>query len=305
MGQKTKSFYAPGKLLISGEYLVLKGAQALAIPVKFGQHLIVNSKEGDSIHWKAKDYKGRVWFEAQYLLSSLDILSSTDIEKAKKLRKILLESGVNLKITNAVEVETKLDFPNDWGLGSSSTLITLVAQWMSENPLDLHFKVSTGSGYDVAVAKEKSAILYSKHNNKVDVEKNNWQPPFRKKLFFIHLNKKQNSDNQVANFSSISNQISEETYREFSDITKNMLNCTELSEFNQLIVLHESKLSKILNRQTIKEQYFSDYTDGEIKSLGAWGGDFVLATGEDTSMKYFLKKNYMTIFSWDEMVFHA
>ena len=36
-----KEFYSNGKLLITGEYLVLDGAKAFALPTKFGQNLIV------------------------------------------------------------------------------------------------------------------------------------------------------------------------------------------------------------------------------------------------------------------------
>jgi len=35
------SFYSNGKLLITGEYLVLDGAKALALPTKYGQGQIV------------------------------------------------------------------------------------------------------------------------------------------------------------------------------------------------------------------------------------------------------------------------
>ena len=34
------SFYSHGKLLLTGEYTILKGANALAIPCKMGQTLI-------------------------------------------------------------------------------------------------------------------------------------------------------------------------------------------------------------------------------------------------------------------------
>jgi mevalonate kinase len=38
-----QTFYSHGKLLISSEYAVLDGAQALALPTKFGQTLKVES----------------------------------------------------------------------------------------------------------------------------------------------------------------------------------------------------------------------------------------------------------------------
>ena len=38
---ETQTFYSNGKLLITGEYVVLDGAKALALPTKFGQSLVV------------------------------------------------------------------------------------------------------------------------------------------------------------------------------------------------------------------------------------------------------------------------
>jgi hypothetical protein len=36
-----KTFYSNGKLLITGEYLILDGAKGLALPTKMGQNLSV------------------------------------------------------------------------------------------------------------------------------------------------------------------------------------------------------------------------------------------------------------------------
>ena len=40
------TYYSNGKLLITGEYLVLDGAEALALPTKFGQNLIIENASG-------------------------------------------------------------------------------------------------------------------------------------------------------------------------------------------------------------------------------------------------------------------
>ena len=36
-----KTYYSNGKLLLTGEYVVLDGAEALAVPTRFGQNLTV------------------------------------------------------------------------------------------------------------------------------------------------------------------------------------------------------------------------------------------------------------------------
>jgi len=51
-------------------------------------------------------------------------------------------------------------------------------------------------------------------------------------------------------------------------------------------------------------KYFADF-EGEIKSLGAWGGDFYLiSTNLSYSgvKKYFENKGLNTLFRWDDLI---
>ena len=50
----------------------------------------------------------------------------------------------------------------------------------------------------------------------------------------------------------------------------------------------------------MKEKFFSDF-QGSIKSLGAWGGDFILATGNKSTKKYFLDKGFKTIIPFNKI----
>ena len=81
---------------------------------------------------------------------------------------------------------------------------------------------------------------------------------------------------------------------------ENMLK-TSLSDFEQLMNAHEEIISETINLPTIKKQLFSDYPN-TIKSLGAWGGDFILASGDKNEMDYFRKKGFETIIPFDEMI---
>ena len=69
-----KEFYSNGKLLITGEYLVLDGAKALALPTKFGQNLIVEEKDNLEIHWKSFDSDGSLWFEDTFTFENITII---------------------------------------------------------------------------------------------------------------------------------------------------------------------------------------------------------------------------------------
>ena len=60
-------------------------------------------------------------------------------------------------------------------------------------------------------------------------------------------------------------------------------------------------LSDILELETVKERLFSDFK-GTIKSLGAWGGDFVMALSKENPTNYFTSKGYKTILSYEEMI---
>ena len=57
---------------------------------------------------------------------------------------------------------------------------------------------------------------------------------------------------------------------------------------------------KLLIKNPIKKDLFPDFNGG-IKSLGAWGGDFFLATGDRSEMKYFHDKGFTTIIPYRQM----
>jgi mevalonate kinase len=48
-------FNSNGKLLLSGEYLVLKGAESLSIPTRFSQTLEVSNNASGKIKWESYD----------------------------------------------------------------------------------------------------------------------------------------------------------------------------------------------------------------------------------------------------------
>ena len=49
-----------------------------------------------------------------------------------------------------LEAVTRLEFPREWGLGTSSTLISNLADWAGADPYALLDKTIGGSGYDLA-----------------------------------------------------------------------------------------------------------------------------------------------------------
>ena len=125
-------YYSSGKILVSGEYVVLDGAQALALPTKLGQSLLVAHVRDASFHrWQSLDHRGEVWFECTFDLSLTSIIRSSDTQRAHTLLQVLQYIKVRKAhlYVNALQFITKLDFNPKWGLGSSSTFIHNLAQW--------------------------------------------------------------------------------------------------------------------------------------------------------------------------------
>ncbi|WP_284283782.1 GYDIA family GHMP kinase [Portibacter lacus] len=301
------NYYAHGKVLLTGEYAVLDGAKAIALPTKKGQSLTFKQNKGSDIVWKAYDHLGEEWFSAKISLFDFAAIKTTDEETAQRLKK-LLKNAVRLNSEflskwNGFKVETRLEFPNNWGLGSSSTLTYLVAQWADVHPLLLHFKNSNGSGYDVACAGADGPIYYKLEDGTINWEEIDYNPSFKKHLHFVHLGKKQSSEDGIKYYSKTVKKKAE-FVKESNQMATEMERCTSLKGFIKLIAENELMVSKALKLETCKSTHFSDF-NGEIKSLGAWGGDFVLAASEMDSedvKAYFAKKGFDQCLSYDEFV---
>lgn len=299
-----KSFYSNGKLLLTGEYAVLDGAKAWAIPTKFGQSLNITEKNSSQLEWKSFDEKGNIWFESIYDLDPLVEVSSSSTEISKALLSLLCEAKkLNPKFltdSNGYEIDTSLDFPRNWGLGSSSTLINNIAQWAEINAFELLKNSFGGSGYDIACAQNDQPIFYQLREGVPHIEKASFDLPFKNRLFFIHLNKKQNTADEIKRYSKKdSGKIN--LVSEISALTDKISGCLTLEKFELLLNEHEAILSETLNSKPIKEIEFPDYW-GAIKSLGAWGGDFILASGNENTTDYFKKKGYTTVIPFDDMI---
>ncbi len=298
-----KKFYSNGKLLITGEYVVLDGATALAVPTKMGQSLMVSEVSGNNLHWESWDESGTIWFQASFHPDL--ILNSTSHEETssalmKILKKAKLLNPKFLTDKQGSKVITKLDFPRNWGLGSSSTLINNIAQWAEVDAFALLAESFGGSGYDIAAAQHDVPVLYTRTGGKPVVETVDLSWAFKDQLFFVHLNQKQNSKEGIVRYTQAL-QGKRPPIEIFTSITENVVSCKTLPQLKALLTKHEALLSEILEMATVKERLFPDYP-GLVKSLGAWGGDFVMVSGETESQSYFRKKGYHTINPYTEMI---
>jgi mevalonate kinase len=299
-------FYSNGKLLITGEYLVLDGAKAFALPTKLGQNLIIEKGAQKEIIWKSYDADKSIWFEDRISFAEISNERNSESESLKGTLTAILHEAFLLNpdfITHSegYTITTELGFPKSWGLGTSSTLINNIAQWLQIDAFTLLKNSFGGSGYDIACAQNDTPILYHLEQGKPVVEKVIFSPPFTENIYFVYLNKKQSSKNAIAMYNVNKKNNLARTIVLNDRTTFEVLKATTLKSFAVAVEKHEAEMSIILEMQTVKESLFPDF-NGAIKSLGAWGGDFVMAIAAENPNKYFASKGFGTIIPYSEMI---
>ena len=308
-----QKYYSHGKFLLTGEYLVLKGALALALPLKLGQTLTVETVCTPSLQWNAYKPNGP-WFSVTMNPENLEIINSDDQPKAEKLSEILkaVKQLNPAAFKDSLCFETRLDFDPNWGLGSSSTLIANLARWANVNPYELLKLTFGGSGYDIACATAEGPIYYQVKAEAPEpvegptlmVEPIDYNPPFAEHLFFIYQGQKQSSSKEIKAFLEKTNPIDlQKDIEAVSEFSRAVPKCQSLEEFAMLMQCHERIISRCIGQEPVQKR-FPDF-EGVLKSLGAWGGDFILAATEwDKSQvkEYFKGKGLEVVFGYKEIV---
>lgn len=295
-----QSFYSHGKLMLTGEYAVLDGAKALAIPTRFGQKMTVETKKStqENVFWRSVDVNGNNWLEANF--KSWD-LRKEQKQRLKQLIDLVEEQKPTLFTNKEIFITTTLEFPSNWGLGSSSTLISLLAQWSGVNAFELLKNSFGGSGYDVACAQSDSPISYQIKNGIPTWETVTLQGDWIENAYFVFLEQKKNSREAIAHYKTL--QDTSGVVAAISSLMEKWLVANTYQEVYAIINEHEKLMSKTLLQPSINDQ-FSDL-DGICKSLGAWGGDFILVLSqqdEETLKNYFANKGFNTLLTYNEMI---
>lgn len=297
------TYRANGKLLLTGEYLVLHGAKAIALPLKMGQQLTVqDGLNSDYIEWQAF-YDGKVWFSCKLNPNDLSAIATSHPEKSAKLRKIFraiktLNPGFHPK--TGTKIETSLDANPEWGFGSSSTLISLLSHWAKVDPFTLNELVFKGSGFDIACANADGPIFYVR-DKPIEPARLNYS--FADQLFLIYSGQKKETAKEVSNFLKVK-KLPDGMIDEISLLSQEFAKCSNHATFNHLIIQHENIVGKLLGKLPVKLEYYPDF-EGEIKSLGAWGGDFFLISTKlpfSGVKKYFDNRGLTTIFRWNDLI---
>jgi len=304
----SKSFYSNAKLMITGEYLALAGSLVLAVPLRFGQSMQVDKLPAREpwLSWTALE-QGQQWYHDIFRESGFEPENAGDPVSAN-LQKLLLrvsemnpafpERGFSYKIT------TDTNFPLKWGLGSSSTLISNLAWWAEVDPFELLFSTSSGSGYDIACARQNTPLLYRFNGagHAPSVCEVAFDPPFRQNLWFVYTGKKQSSAKSIEGINPA--HFDNHTLERISELSMKMVKEENLDHFIRMMTAHETVIARAINQLPLQAVRFTGFP-GAIKSLGAWGGDFCLAASvenEEVVKAYFHKNGCDTIFGFREMV---
>jgi mevalonate kinase len=299
--------HAQGKLLLTGEYLVIHGALSLALPVRWGQAMSLRYSRGRPvISWDARQ-KGSTWFSAEISYEPWEIIFSSDTQSGSYLERLLkaaasIRPGV-FSGSTAYSFVTNLEFDRNWGLGSSSSLIVNLAWCLRLDPFDLFKAVSRGSGYDIAASMSRQPLIYRLHEGTPQYRKIGFDPPFKEMLYFVYLGRKQDTQASIDRFLDLK-KPGDEIVDRLSAITRAVIKTESLIEFENLLREHEDLVSGFTGMKKISQEQFPGF-HGTIKSLGAWGGDFILACSSsdpEAVPGWFRDRGYESVIRYDEMM---
>ena len=293
------NYRANGKLLLTSEYAITQGAQGLAIPTRYGQKLNYKpNPNGSCIKWSSLSHDGQEWFWAKFS-PTLEIQATSNEIIAKRLVQNLeiVKSNTAL-LERPGNFFSTLEFPAEWGLGSSSTLASLLSQCAGTNPLATFREIHGGSGYDLACATANGPILYQLIDNKPQVIETEIPFEFTHDIGFVYRGNKQLTSDSLNLLKK--KPFSDTQIDQFNELTDAFLKSTTISELEEVIVAHENLISEQLGLQKVKNELFTAYP-GQVKSLGGWGGDFVMVTRLASSKKWLRNNGYKVIFPFKSL----
>lgn len=291
-------YFAPGKLLLSGEYAVLDGAKAISCPTQKGQFLDLQAtKNASTLEWVAQEEDGKTWLSLR-LSADGEIIEASDFEKADLVKRLVWDAfdgeiPVNLKVVS------QLNFNRQWGLGSSSTLIALLSAWSGKDALPLFFKHLKGSGYDIATAIAGEPIAYRLLGDGIAEWEKIALPTILKQSFFLYLGQKQISSREVKRYQDLPR--NPELISQISALSEKLLRLDDSTDLIEWMREHEAITAGLISQKSIRDIRFPKLKGG-FKSLGAWGGDFVWIMPLEDDLKYLNSLGYKELFSFSEML---
>jgi len=282
---------ANGKFLLSAEYVVLDGAWAMALPLKWGQTLHIEPYQGDFCLIESRETNQDVWFKATFHPGTGLVMESNREDVAQKLEQLLsaIPPTIKRQFLKSKKLVFQADFNRSWGLGSSSTLVSLLSQYLKQNPYALLRQSFGGSGYDIACATALQPIMYRiDRPDFPSVQPFSLDPDLLKQMHFFYLGHKAQSSDAIRHYRALSLAERQKAATEISEISLHMQRQQTVSEWTLALNRHNQILQKLL-QQPDPCRAFSG-APGALKPMGAWGGDFMLGLGPAEPWQQYAQK---------------
>lgn len=284
-----QSFYAPGKVILAGEYAVLHGFEALALPVNKGQWLdtwcySTPNNGHDFFRYTALDKDEQSWLfvelEIDVLRNGVLNLNEHPPETHFLLRLLQHVPTEFWKHGYSHRFESRLEFDRVHGLGSSSTFLTLLCQYFGLNPHTLQHQIFGGSGYDVAIAQVQKPLVFWLKNDESNFREWSLKPDLTAGWNIVFLGEKVNSRESVAKANTQMEKVAnDENYRlQISKILAVVRDAQDIPTLETGLEMYQLFLSQLLELPSVYAHFnIKPVSRGLGKWLGAWGGDMILA----------------------------
>ena len=299
--------------MLAGEYLALYGLETFAFPVKFGQKLTVwqSESDGNELKWSSINYLRETWFTTEIDTDSVLEKTTDNATVSGRICELIQAAkdlNPNFMLKGRYRVEMELEFDQAFGLGSSSTLVSLVAQWAKVDALVLQEKVFGGSGYDAAVSSVQKPLIYWRN----DKNKPNWalwqmDLEVSQNWFLCFPGVKVNSRRSLKEVKERLELISTDSFMmaQLDNILQQIKSADTADAMELSLEIWQAFIAQSLGLKTAYQDLKIEQMKGGLcKYLGAWGGDVFLVN------KLILNANKdkfesMEVVPWNEIVLNS
>lgn len=300
--------------MLCGEYAVIIGVEALALPVSLGQWMYVwefdSPGGGDRLIWEAKEKDGSTWLNESFALPLEAMEAEAEKSSERDRSREVLHSMLSMvaegfwKTGKSYRIETQLEFDRSSGLGSSSTMVANFARFAGLDAQKVQQKVLGGSGYDVAVAELGKGLVFWKNAEVANWDAWKLSADLTSKWKIVFLGKKQNSRNALADVKGKLMEIEKDDFlmHQLQQVCAAVKMAKQVPMLEAGLEMWQAILAMSLGLETPYQHFkFQPSKGGLCKWLGAWGGDMLLINDVfEESEREALKK--YKIVDWNQLV---
>jgi len=302
--QYTFQYHSNGSFLLTGEYLVSEGSQAIVLPLKKGQTLVIKPIKEDLLIWE-DIYNEETLFTAVFSTDQIDIIESTDGEKASFVGDVLktaMDHLASLSSLPGYYIKAIHNYPIHLDPGTRPALIACVAEWFNINPFRLSRAIMKDAGYGIAGARSSKPILYQLVDTSPDYKHIALNPSYTGNIYFVYAGDHEGLSGEREQIEHTGNLP--HVIPKIREINKNIIQSGSLEDFEHALLEYEQFLSGLLNEKSVQERLFDDFP-GVIKPLVTHNSKFLLVTWKGSMSElreFFAGYNLQTLFQWDELI---